>query len=83
MTLSAVLALVWLITANVTAMLPSKDYHWGNAYRLIAVGVPLLVWVIYQNGPWWGLAFLVAAGSVLRWPLLHLWRWVRGHLSAR
>ncbi len=41
---------VWLIVANVTAMFPSKDYHWSNAYKLIAVGVPILVWIAWANG---------------------------------
>lgn len=70
-------ALLWLIAANVIALLPSQDHHWRNACRLIAVGLPLLVWVVYENGPWWGLAFLAAAGSVLRWPLIYLGRWLR------
>ncbi|GLS88308.1 hypothetical protein GCM10010873_32820 [Cypionkella aquatica] len=80
--MSLVAALIWLVVANVTGMLPSKDYHWRNAYRLIAVGLPLLVWLIYENGPWWGLVFAVAAGSVLRWPLRYLWRWVRARVGA-
>lgn len=74
---SVTAGLVWLVVVNLIGMLPSKDYHWSNAYRLIAVGLPLLAWIIYESGVWWGLAFLVAAGSVLRWPLLYLWRWLR------
>ena len=81
MTLSFALGLVWLVAANLIGMLPSKDYHWTNAYRLIAVGGPLWLWLVWQNGPWWGLAFLVAAGSVLRWPLLYLWRWLRRRMG--
>jgi hypothetical protein len=71
-------ALIWLIAANFLAMLPSRDHHWTNAYRLIAVGVPILIWLWVAAGMWWGLAYLAAAGSVLRWPLIHLWRWLRG-----
>lgn len=77
MSWSFVAGLVWLIVANVIGLLPSKDYHWRNAYGLIAVGLPLLAWIFYANGPWWGLAFLAAAGSVLRWPVLYFWRWLR------
>ena len=33
MTEPLVLALVWLIVANVIAMLPSRDHHWRAAYR--------------------------------------------------
>ena len=41
---------VWLIAANVTAMFPSKDHHWRNAYMLIAVGLPLVVWIALAAG---------------------------------
>ena len=77
MTLSLVLACLWAIAANMIAMTPSKDYHWRNAYILIGIGIPLLGWVVYQNGPWIGLLVLVAAMSVLRWPVIYLGRWVR------
>jgi hypothetical protein len=70
------LACLWLIAANVTGMLPSRDHHWRAAYVLIAVGIPLLGWVTYQNGPLWGLALLAAGASVLRWPVLFLGRWL-------
>ena len=73
-------AFLWLIAANLIGMLPSKDSHWRNAYILIAVGVPILGWVTYVNGAVWGLVLLAAAGSVLRWPLVYAWRWVRGRL---
>jgi hypothetical protein len=62
--------LIWLIVANVAAMVPSKDHHWSIAYRLIAVGVPVLIWVGWTSGPFWALAFVIAAASVLRWPLV-------------
>ena len=80
--ISLVAGLIWLVVANLTGMLPSKDHHWRNAYGLIAVGLPLLLWLTFDNGPWWGLAFLIAAGSVLRWPLRYLWRWIRARMSA-
>lgn len=76
-TLSLAAALIWLIVANLIAMLPSKDYHWSNAYKLIAVGVPILIWVALTNGLIWATAFLIAAGSVLRYPVLYLWRWIK------
>lgn len=77
-TLSLAAGLIWLIVANVLGMLPSKDHHWSNAYKLIAVGLPILVWIGWSNGWLWALAFLITASSVLRWPLVYLWRWVRG-----
>ncbi len=74
------LACLWLIAANVLGMLPSRDHHWRAAYALIAVGVPLLGWVTYENGPVWGLATLAAGVSVLRWPVLFLGRRVMARL---
>jgi hypothetical protein len=70
-------ACLWLIVANLIAMLPSRDHHWRAAYALIAVGIPILGWLTYQNGPWVGLAALVAGASLLRWPVIYLWRWAR------
>ncbi|MEZ5716676.1 MAG: DUF2484 family protein [Paracoccaceae bacterium] len=74
---SLIAAFVWLLAANVLAMIPSKDNYWRRAYGLIAVGVPILVWVVWQN-PWWvGALFLAAGMSVLRWPVIYLGRWLR------
>ena len=77
MTVSFVLACLWVIAANVLAMIPSKDNYWRRAYFLIAIGVPLLGYVTCQNGPVWGLIFLIAGASILRWPLVYLGRWVK------
>lgn len=75
---SLIVAAVWLLAANVVAMFPSKDNHWRFAYVMIAIGVPVLGWVTYQNGPWIGLFVLAAGASVLRWPVIYLTRWLRG-----
>ena len=77
MTLSLICAALWLVVANVMAMIPSKDNLWQRAYLLMAVGIPLLGWVVYQNGLWIGLIALAAGMSVLRWPVVHLTRWVK------
>ena len=82
MSLSLILACIWAITANVLAMTPSKDHHWRNAYMLIAIGIPLLGFVTYQNGPWVGLAVLLAGMSVLRWPVIYLGRWMRAKVRS-
>lgn len=78
MTVSLVLAALWALIANVLAMIPSKDNHWTRAYVLIALGIPILGYVTYENGPWVGLVVLLAGMSVLRWPVIYLSRWVRG-----
>ena len=80
MTVSLVFACLWLVAANVLAMIPSKDNHWRRAYFLIAVGLPILGWVVYQNGVIWGLFVMAAGMSVLRWPVIYLFRWLRRHL---
>ncbi|MEO0371148.1 MAG: DUF2484 family protein [Pseudomonadota bacterium] len=81
MSLSLILACLWALVANILAMLPSQDNHWRRAYALIAVGIPILGYVTYQNGPWWGLAVLLAGMSVLRWPVIYLSRWAKGRLG--
>ena len=77
MTASLITAFLWLIAANIAALIPSRDNHWTRAYILIAIGGPLLGWVTYENGPWAGLLALAAGASVLRWPVIYLARWVR------
>ena len=81
MTLSLALACLWAIAANLLAAIPSKDNHWRRAYALIAIGIPLLGFVTYENGPWIGLSVLLAGMSMLRWPVLYLSRWVRGRVG--
>jgi hypothetical protein len=78
MTFSLTLACLWATAANLLAMLPSRDNHWRRAYGLIGLGIPLLGYVTYENGPWVGLLVLVAAMSLLRWPVIYLLRWLRG-----
>lgn len=72
-----VLALVWLVAANVTGMFPSRHNHWPQAYVLIALGLPILAWVVWENGVPVGLLVLAAAASVLRWPVRFAWRWLK------
>jgi hypothetical protein len=70
------LCFVWMIAANVIAMVPSRDKHWRAAYGLIGIGVPLLGWVTYESGPIVGMLVLAAGASILRWPVVFLWRWL-------
>jgi len=76
MNLSLILACLWASLANVLAMIPSRNNHWKRASFLVVIGVPILGYVTYQNGPWWGLAVLAAGMSVLRWPVIYLGRWL-------
>lgn len=72
---------LWVLLAFVFAVIPSKDNHWFRAYILIAIGVPLLIWVTVTGGPGYGVLGLVAGASFLRWPLVYLFRWVKRRLG--
>ncbi len=74
---SLILACLWAVIANVLAMTPSKDYHWRNAYILIAIGIPVVGYVTMQHGPWIGLLVLAGGCSILRWPVIYFGRWLR------
>lgn len=81
--MSAAVALAWLVLANVIGALPSKRSHWPQAYALIAVGLPILIWVALTS-PWWmTLAVLAGAASVLRWPIRYAARWVRARVPGQ
>lgn len=77
MTGALLLICLWVVLAFVLSAFPSRDNHWGRAYFLLAIGVPLLVWVTWQNGPIVGLIGLGVGCLVLRWPVRFLWRWLR------
>lgn len=81
MILPLALCLLWLVAANVIAMFPTRDKHWRAAYVLIAIGVPLLGWVTYTAGPIIGMVILAAGASILRWPLVFFWRWLRRQMG--
>ena len=76
MSLSLILACLWALVANVLAMTPSRDFHWRNAYILIAIGIPIVGYVVFQHGPWIGLLVLAGGCSVLVWPVIYLGRWL-------
>ena len=81
MTTSLTLAFLWVILTNISAMIPSKDNYWTRAYLLIGIGVPLLGYVTYENGPVWGLIFLAAGTSMLRWPVVRFGRWIKQRIT--
>jgi hypothetical protein len=67
---------LWVVAAKVIAIFPSRDHHWRSAYVLIAVGVPILVWTVWQQGAVAGVLALAAGAWVLRWPVRYLARWL-------
>jgi len=82
MSLSLTLACLWAVLANLLAMLPSRDNHWRAAYALIVAGIPILGFVTFQHGPVAGLLVMAAGISILRWPVVHLSRWLRERSGA-
>ncbi|MCM2560687.1 DUF2484 family protein [Lutimaribacter sp. EGI FJ00015] len=76
------LACLWLVVANILAMIPSRDNHWTRAYVLIALGLPLLGWIMTRHGVGIGLLVLLAAMSILRSPVIYLARWSRRRLGS-
>ena len=81
MTLSLTFACAWAVLANVIAMFPSRRQHWPAAWALIAVGIPILGYVTYENGPLVAIVVAAAGMSILRWPVIYLTRWVRARVS--
>lgn len=77
MNVALLAACLWLILANVIALLPSRDRHRMAALVLIVAGIPILGWVTFEQGPVAGMVLLAAGCSVLRWPLIFLWRRLR------
>lgn len=74
---SLAVACAWAILATIIAILASRRSHWPQAYGLIAIGLPILAWVFWQNGLLIALIVLTAGASVLRWPVRYGVRWLR------
>ena len=68
---------LWVVLAFAMAALPSNDNHWRRAYVLIAVGVPLFIWIAWNDGILMGAIALLVGGLVLRWPVYFFWQRVK------
>jgi len=80
MSAAAIAAMLWLVAANLIAMLPSKRHHWPAACGLITIALPIVAWLWVSVAAWAALLFVVAAGSVLRYPVFYAALWLRGLL---
>lgn len=69
MPLPLTLFCVWIVVACVAAMTPQR-FHWPAAWVLIGTGIPLLGYITFILGPFWGLICFAAGASILRWPLI-------------
>ena len=77
MTASAILIGLWVVLAFVMAAVPSNDNHWRRAYVLIALGLPMLGWIVWAEGLLMGLLGLTVGMLVLRWPVYFLWKRIK------
>lgn len=68
---SVILACLWVVLAQVIAFIPSRDKHWRAAYFLMAIGIPILVYIYLENGLVYAVVAFVAAASILRWPVYY------------
>lgn len=74
---------LWVVLAFVLSAIPSSDNHWRRAYVLIAVGVPLLVWIMWQDGFLMGAIALIVGASVLRWPVYFFWQRLKDRFGVK
>ncbi|MEX3014855.1 DUF2484 family protein [Gymnodinialimonas hymeniacidonis] len=81
MPVSLILACIWALIACAAGMGPRR-FHIPAAWVLILTGIPLLGFVTYQTGPFWGIVLLLAGASVLRWPLIRHGQRIRRALYA-
>ncbi|WP_299965319.1 DUF2484 family protein [uncultured Roseobacter sp.] len=65
-----VLAVLWVVLANLRGARPIVDQRWHATLVLVVVGIPILGYVTWLHGPWVGLLVFAGGVSTLRWPLL-------------
>lgn len=77
MSLSVIVACLWVFAATVTALLPMRRQYVPGLSLLVAAPL-ILIWLGAEHG-WW-LAALGLAGfvSMFRNPLIYFWRRARG-----
>ena len=82
MTWPLVAAIIWVIAATITAMLPySRQFPPGLTLLFTA---PLLIaWLAWDQGPVIGLLALAGFASMFRNPLIYFWRKWRGQPMER
>ena len=53
-----------------------------SGVRIVALAMRATgyVWVTWEGGPVIGIVVLAAGASILRWPVVFFWRWIRRHV---
>ncbi|KJZ20519.1 DUF2484 family protein [Loktanella sp. S4079] len=68
---------LWWVMAIVMRLLPTTDNHWTRAYILIALGIPLVIWVWIAFNPLVAFFVFLSGCSVVRWPIYYFYLWLR------
>ena len=77
MTPALVFGFLWVLLGAVTAMLPLRHQKWPGVPLLLSA--PVLIYLIGRDYGWWVvLICLLAFGSMMRNPLIYLWKRARG-----
>ena len=74
---SLLLAAIWVISASIVAFLPMK-FQYPPGLVLLVAAPCLLVFIGVQHGIWVALLGLAGFVSMFRNPLIFLWRMARG-----
>lgn len=69
---------LWVVAAWGLMVTLTAKQSWPAAYGLIAVGVPILVWLASSMGWAWAISGIGVMALVLRWSLRSLLRWLKG-----
>lgn len=77
MTLSLILASLWVVLATIVAFLPMRRQY-GPGVVLLVLAPVLIVWLGYDYGFWLALLGTFAFVSMFRNPLLYYYRRARG-----
>lgn len=77
MSLSLLLACLWVVCSAIVAMLPMRQQY-VPGLTLLIVAPFLLGFVAYQHGAWIFALGLAACVSMFRHPLVYIYRRLRG-----
>lgn len=70
-------ACLWVVLAWVLSVVLTARQSWPAAYGLIAVGVPIALWLGWTFGIGAGVLAVLVGCLVLRWPVIYAGRWIK------
>ncbi len=73
MSLSVLLAFLWVVASAIVAMLPMR-HQYAPGLPLLLVAPVLIIWIGYDHGWGFSVVGLLAFGSMFRHPLRYLTR---------